>query len=90
MYYTLLLIYAEAVKKSCAPPSMPRAPPTMPHAMCSVPCRDMPCPALFTLSTTSSDCSTISRRHQSKHCHKCHTLEHIRQECPNWRKSHHY
>jgi hypothetical protein len=90
MYYTLLLTYAEAVKKSRAPPSMPRAPPTMPHAMCSAPCCDMPHPTLSTLSTTSSDHSTISRRHRSKCCHKCHTLRHIRQECPNWRRSRHY
>src|SRR5437879_5003396 len=32
-YYTPLLTYAEAVKKSHTPPSMPHAPPTMPHAM---------------------------------------------------------
>jgi hypothetical protein len=29
MYYTLLLTYAEAVKKSRTPPSAPCAPPTM-------------------------------------------------------------
>src|SRR5437588_1653677 len=79
MYYTPLLTYAEAVKKSCAPPSMP-------HAMCNMPRRDMPRPALSTLSNTSSDRSTISGRHRSKHCHKCHLLGHIRKECPNWRK----
>jgi hypothetical protein len=55
-----------------------------------VPCHDMPCPALSTSSTTLSDRSTISGRYRSKHCHKCHTLGHIRQECPNWRKSYHY
>jgi hypothetical protein len=63
MYYTPLLTYAEAVKKSCAPPSAPRTPPTMPRAMCNAPCRDMPHPMLSTSSTTSSDHSTISRRH---------------------------
>jgi hypothetical protein len=83
MYYTPLLTYAEAVKKS-------RAPPTMPRAMRNAPHRDMPRPALSTSSTTSSDRSTISGRHRSKRCHKCHTLGHIRQECPNWRKSRHY
>jgi hypothetical protein len=90
MYYTPLLTYAEAVKKSCAPPSVPRALPTMPCAMCNVPRHDMPRPALSTLSTTSSDCSTISGRHRSKCCHKCHILGHIRQECPNWHKSRRY
>jgi hypothetical protein len=90
MYYTLLLTYAEAVKKSRAPPSTPRAPPTMLHAMRNVPCHDMPRPTLSTSSTTLSDHSTISGRHRSKRCHKCHLLGHIRQECPNWRKSHHY
>jgi hypothetical protein len=83
MYYTPLLTYAEAVKKS-------RAPPTMPRAMHNAPRRDMPRPVLSTLSITSSDCSTISGRHRSKRCHKCHTLGHIRQECPNWHKSCHY
>jgi hypothetical protein len=87
MYYTLLLTYAEAVKKSHAPPSAPHALPTMPCAMHNVLHCDMPRPVLSTLSTTSSDCSTISGRHQSKCCHKCHVLRHIRQECPNWRKS---
>jgi hypothetical protein len=90
MYYTPLLTYAEAVKKSCAPPSMPHALPTMLHAMRYAPCCDMPRPALSTLSTTSSNRSTISGRYRSKCCHKCHTLGHIRQECPNWRKSYHY
>jgi hypothetical protein len=90
MYYTLLLTYAEAVKKSCAPPSVPCAPPTMLHAMCNAPRHDMPHPVLSISSTTSSDRSTISGRHQSKCCHKCHVLRHIRQECPNWCKSHHY
>jgi hypothetical protein len=90
MYYTPLLTYAEAVKKSHAPPSVPRAPPTMPRAMLNVLRCDMPRPALSTSSTTSSDRSTISGRHRSKRCHKCHTLRHIRQECPNWRKSRHY
>jgi hypothetical protein len=83
MYYTPLLTYAEAVKKS-------RAPPTMPRAMRNAPRRDMPRPALSTSSTTSSDCSTISGRHRSKCCYKCHTLGHIRQKCPNWRKSRRY
>ena len=90
MYYTLLLTYAEAVKKSCALPSVPHAPPTMPRAMRYALHRDMPHPALFTSSTTLSDHSTISGRHRSKCCHKCHILGHIRQECPNWRKSRHY
>jgi hypothetical protein len=90
MYYTLLLTYAEAVKKSHAPPPAPRALPTMPHAMCNTPCCDMPHPTLSTSSTTSSNHSTISGRHRSKRCHKCHALGHIRQECPNWRKSRHY
>jgi hypothetical protein len=90
MYYTLLLTYAEAVKKSRAPPSVPHAPPTAPCAMCNAPRHDMPHPALFTLSITLSDCSTISGRHRSKHCHKCHLFGHIRQECPNWHKSRHY
>jgi hypothetical protein len=90
MYYTPLLTYAEAVKKSHAPPSMPHAPPTMPCTMRNVPHRDMPRPALSTSSTTSSNHSTISGRHRSKHCHKCHILRHIRQECPNWHKSRHY
>jgi hypothetical protein len=90
MYYTPLLTYAEAVKKSRAPPSVPRALPTMPYAMRNAPRRDMPRPALSTSSATSSNRSTISGRHQSKRCHKCHTLGHIRQECPNWRKSCHY
>jgi hypothetical protein len=54
------------------------------------PHHDTPCPTLSTSSATSSDCSTISRRHRSKCCHKCHTLGHIRQECPNWCKSHRY
>src|SRR5437879_2805739 len=58
MYYTPLLTYAEAVKKS-------HAPPTMPHAMRNVPRRDMPRPALSASSTTSSNCSTISGRHRS-------------------------
>jgi hypothetical protein len=87
MYYTPLLTYAEAVKKSCAPPSTPHVLPTMLHAMCYTPCHDTPRPTLSTSSTTSSDRSTISGRHHSKHCHKCHILGHIRQECPNWRKS---
>jgi hypothetical protein len=78
MYYTLLLTYAEAVKKSCILPSTPHAPPTMPYAMCYAPHHDMPYPMLSTSSTTSSDHSTISRRHHSKHCHKCHKLRHIR------------
>jgi hypothetical protein len=90
MYYTPLLIYAEAVKKSRTLPSAPRALPTMPHAMCNAPRRDMPHPVLSTLSTTLSNRFTISRRHRSKCCHKCHTLGHIRQECPNWCKSCHY
>jgi hypothetical protein len=90
MYYTPLLTYAEAVKKSHTPPSVPCALPTMPCAMHNAPCHDMPRPALSTSSTTSSDCSTISRRHRSKCCHKCHILRHIRQECPNWRKSRRY
>jgi hypothetical protein len=83
MYYTPLLTYAEAVKKS-------RAPPTKPRAMHNTPRRDMPHPALSASSTTSSDRSTISGRHRSKRCHKCRTLGHIRQECPNWCKSRHY
>jgi hypothetical protein len=87
MYYTLLLTYAEAVKKSRALPSAPYALPTMPRAMCYAPRHDTPCPMLSTSSTTSSDRSTISRRHRSKCCHKCHILGHIRQKCPNWRKS---
>src|SRR5437588_8414870 len=33
MYYTLLLTYAEAVKKSRTPPFVPHAPPTMPRTM---------------------------------------------------------
>jgi hypothetical protein len=90
MYYTPLLIYAEAVKKSRAPPSTPHAPPTMPRAMLNVLCHDMPRPALSTSSTTLSNCSTISGRHRSKRCHKCHILGHIRQECPNWHKSRRY
>jgi hypothetical protein len=90
MYYTPLLTYAEAVKKSHAPPSAPHTPPTMPYAMCYALHCDMPHPALSTSSTTSSDCSTISRRHRSKRCHKCRTLGHIWQECPNWCKSCHY
>jgi hypothetical protein len=90
MYYTLLLTYAEAVKKSRTPPSMPHTPPTMPCAMRYAPRHDMPHPALSTSSTTSSDRSTISRRHRSKRCHKCHILGHIRQECPNWHKSRRY
>jgi hypothetical protein len=90
MYYTPLLTYAEAVKKSCAPPSVPHAPPTMLRTMRYAPCHDMPCPTLSTSSATSSNHSTISRRHCFKHCHKCHILRHIRQECPNWRKSCYY
>jgi hypothetical protein len=97
MYYTPLLTYAEAVKKSRAPPFTPRAPPFMPcapptmlHTMRSMLCHDMPRPMLSASSTTSFDRSTISRRHRSKRCHKCHLLGHIRQECPNWHKSHHY
>ena len=90
IYYTLLLTYAEAVKKSHAPPSAPSAPPTMPHAMRNALRRDMPRPVLSTSSTTSSDHSTISRRYHSKRCHKCHILRYIRQECPNWCKSHCY
>jgi hypothetical protein len=90
MYYTPLLTYAEAVKKSRAPPSAPHTPPTMPCAMRNALCHDMPRPTLSTSSTTSSDRSTISGRHRSKRCHKCHTLGHIRQECPNWCKSRHY
>jgi hypothetical protein len=90
MYYTPLLTYAEAVKKSHASPATPHAPPSVPRAMCYMPRCDMPHPALSTLSTTLSNCSTISRRHRSKCCHKCHTLRHIRQECPNWCKSHRY
>jgi hypothetical protein len=86
IYYTPLLTYAKAVKKSYTPPSTPHAPPTMPCAMRYTPRYDMPHPVLFTLSTISSDCSIISRRHCSKHCHKCCTLGHIRQECPNWCK----
>jgi hypothetical protein len=77
MYYTLLLTYAEAVKKSHTPPSTPHAPPTMLHTMRYTPHHDTPCPALSTSSTTSSNCSTISRRHRSKCCHKCHVLGHI-------------
>src|SRR5437588_1761843 len=42
MYYTLLLTYAEAVKKSHTPPSAPHAPPTIPRIMCNTPRRDMP------------------------------------------------
>jgi hypothetical protein len=83
MYYTLLLTYAEAVKKS-------RTPPTMPRVMRNVPRHDMPRSALSASFTTSSNHSTISGRHRSKCCHKCHTLGHIRQECPNWCKSRHY
>jgi hypothetical protein len=90
IYYTPLLTYAKAVKKSCVPPSTPRAPPTMLYAMHYALCCDAPCPTLSTSSATSSDHSTISGRHRSKHCYKCHILEHIRQECPNWRKSRHY
>jgi hypothetical protein len=90
MYYTLLLTYAEAVKKSRAPPSVPHAPPTMLRAIRNMLRCDMPRPMLSASSTTSSDHSTISRRHRSKRCHKCHTLGHIRQECLNWCKSHHY
>jgi hypothetical protein len=63
MYYTLLLTYAEAVKKSRAPPFVPRALPTMPCAMRNTPCRDMPRPMLSALSTTLSNRSTISGRH---------------------------
>jgi hypothetical protein len=88
--YTPLLTYAEAVKKSHAPPVAPHAPPSVPCAMRYTLRRDMPHPVLSTLSTTLSDRSTISRRHRSKRCHKCHTLGHIRQECPNWCKSCHY
>jgi hypothetical protein len=90
MYYTPLLTYAEAVKKSHALPSAPCAPPTMPCAICYTLHHDTPCPALSTSSATLSNHSTISGRHHSKHCHKCHTLGHIRQKCPNWHKSHHY
>jgi hypothetical protein len=90
MYYTLLLTYAEAVKKSHAPPSIPHAPPTMLHTMRYAPCHDIPHPVLSTSSATLSDRSTISGRHCSKCCHKCCTLRHIRQECPNWCKSCHY
>jgi hypothetical protein len=90
MHYTPFLTYAEAVKKSHAPPSAPCTPPTMPCTMRNVPCRDMPRPMLSTSSTTSSNHSTISGRHRSKRCHKCHLLGHIRQKCPNWRKSRHY
>jgi hypothetical protein len=86
MYYTPLLTYAEAVKKSRALPSTPCAPPTMPCAMRYALHHDMPCPVLSISSATSSDHSTISRRHHSKHCHKCHILRHIRQECSNWCK----
>jgi hypothetical protein len=89
-YYTPLLTYAEAVKKSHALPSVPCAPSTMLCAMCYAPRHDTPYPALSTSSTTSSNRSTISGRHHSKHCHKCHILGHIRQKCPNWHKSHHY
>jgi hypothetical protein len=91
--YTTSLISFSPPASACtsrAPPSMPHALPTMLRAMCNMLCRDMPCPTLSTSSTTSSDRSTISRRHQSKRCHKCHTLGHIRQECPNWHKSCHY
>jgi hypothetical protein len=88
--YTPLLTYAKAVKKSCAPPSMPCTPPTMPCAMHYAPRHDTPCPTLSTSSATLSDHSTISRRYHSKRCHKCCTLRHIRQECPNWHKSHRY
>jgi hypothetical protein len=63
MYYTLLLTYAKAVKKSRAPPSVPCVPPTVPCAMRHVPRHDMPRPVLSTSSTTLSDCSTISGRH---------------------------
>jgi hypothetical protein len=87
MYYTLLLTYAEAVKKSHVLPSMPHAPPIMLHAIHYALHHDMPRPALSTLSATSSNCSTISRRHCSKHYHKCRMLGHIWQKCPNWRKS---
>jgi hypothetical protein len=90
MYYTLLLIYAEAVKKSHTPPFTPHALPTMLHTMCYALRHDTPCPTLSTSSATSSDHSTISGRHCSKCCHKCCTLRHIRQECPNWHKSCHY
>jgi hypothetical protein len=87
MYYTLLLTYAEAVKKFYAPPSAPCTSPTMPRAMRYAPRHDMPCPMLSTSSATSSDCSTISGRYCSKHCHKCRKLGHIRQERPYWHKS---
>jgi hypothetical protein len=90
MYYTPLLTYAEAVKKSHALPSAPHTPPTMPRVMHYALHRDTPRPMLSTSSATSSDHSTISRRHCSKCCHKCHILRHIRQECPNWCKSHRY
>jgi hypothetical protein len=69
---------------------MPCASPTMLCTMRYAPCHDTSRPTLSTLSATSSDHSTISRRHCSKRCHKCHTLRHIRQECPNWCKSCHY
>jgi hypothetical protein len=90
MYYTPLLTYAEAVKKSHAPPFALHILPIMPCAMRNAPRCDMPHLTLSTSSTTSSDRSTISRRHRSKRCHKCHLLGHIRQECPNWHKSRHY
>src|SRR5437879_5779347 len=83
MYHTPFLTYAEAVKKSRAPPSAPRA-------IRNTPRRDMPRPVLSASSNTSSNRSTISGRHRSKRCHKCHLIGHIRQECPNWRKSRHY
>jgi hypothetical protein len=90
MYYTLLLTYAEAVKKSYTLPSAPCAPSTMLCTMHYALHHDTPCPMLFTSSATSSDCSTISRRHRSKHGHKCYKLRHIRQECLYWCKSHHF
>jgi hypothetical protein len=83
MYYTLLLTYAKAVKKS-------HALPTMPYAMRYALHRNAPCPMLSTSSATSSNHSTISRRHCSKHCHKCRKLRYIRQECPYWCKSCHF
>jgi hypothetical protein len=89
-YYTPLLTYAEAVKKSHALPYMPYAPSTMPCVMRYALCYDMPCPTLSTSSATSSNHSTISGRYCFKCCHKCHTLGHIRQKCPNWRKSRRY
>jgi hypothetical protein len=69
---------------------VPCAPSIMLHAMHYAPHCDTPRPVLSTSSATLSNCSTISRRHCSKCCHKCCTLGHIRQKCPNWHKSRHH